>query len=211
MPDNPKLCAVILAAGASSRMGRDKALLPWPASSQTATLLSAAIGALQPFAQTVFVVAGHNKAALAPIVNTQGAILVRNPTPERGQFSSLQTGLRAAVDHGCAAAMITPVDCPPLSTESLKKLSAAFEEAQALGTWAIAPANSDRRGHPLFVGRELIDAFLAAPVTSNAREVRHAHADRIEYVYVSDPLLAEDMNTPEEYMAAANSVRSVRR
>lgn len=202
MTSTLKLCGVILAAGASSRMGRDKALLPWPPGPQASgTLLSAAILALKPFADSVVVVAGANADNLAPIANAQGAIVARNPAPERGQFSSIQTGLRAALQAGSAAAMITPVDCPPLSATSLQALRSAFEQALARGAWAVAPEHNGRRGHPLFAGRELMQAFLAAPASSNAREVKHAHAHKFEYIAVPDSLLAVDVNTPEEYAA----------
>lgn len=194
-----KFCAVILAAGASSRMGRDKALLPWPPASPSGTLLSASILALKSFAPTVIVVAGKNANHLAPIVRANGAHLVRNPAPERGQFSSLQTGLRAALDHGCGAAMITPVDCPPLSAASLEKLCAAFQQAITRGAWAVAPEHNGRHAHPLLASRDLMDELLGAPVTSNAREVNSAHAAKFEYVSIPDPLLAMDMNTPEDY------------
>ena len=202
-----KMCGVILSAGSSSRMGRDKALLPWPpvapgsnASSQE-TLLSAAIQALKPFAEAVVVVAGKNADNLAPIVAAHGAEMVINPAPERGQFSSLQTGLREVLARGCDGAMITLVDCPPLSAASMEVLRAAFDKAVASGGWGVAPENSGKRGHPLLVNRELIEAFLQAPVTSNAREIKRAHAQRIEVVPVPDSLVSVDLNTPEEYAA----------
>lgn len=198
-----KICGIILAAGASSRMGRDKALLPWPPDSNSATLLSAAIAALKPFARAVIVVAGRNENNLAPIAAACGAMLVRNPAPEHGQFSSMQIGLRSAVDASYENAMITPVDCPPLNAPSLAQLRDAFEQARARGAWAVAPENNGRRGHPLIAGRELIEAFLAASATSNAREVKHAHAEKFEYISVPDPLLAADLNTPEDYAEAA--------
>lgn len=199
-------CAVILAAGASSRMGRDKALLPWPPHSETGTLLSAAILALKPFVETVIVVAGENEANLAPIANEHGAMVVRNPAPERGQFSSMQTGLQAALDLGCAAVMITPVDSPPLSVASLEKLCSHFEQALARGAWAVAPENRGRRGHPLLAGRELMQALLEAPLISNARRIKDAHADKIEDVPVPDMFLARDLNSPEEYAALAQEM-----
>jgi len=200
-----KFCGVILAAGASSRMGRDKALLPWPPlSSSDQTLLSAAITALKPFAQTIIVVAGSNAVNLAPIAAACGAELIRNPAPERGQFSSIQTGLRAALDRACEASIITPVDCPPLSSASLRKLRLTFKQAVARGAWAVAPQKDGRRGHPLFAARELIDAYLNAPATSNARDVKSAHADKFEYLSVPDLLLTIDLNTPEEYARTAD-------
>jgi len=198
------ICGVILAAGASSRMGRDKALLPWPPGSD-GTLLSAAVAALRPLVQKVVVVGGRNAEALTPVVAQLGADLARNPVPERGQFSSIQIGLRAACEHGCDAAMLTPVDCPPLSAASLEKLCAAFAEARARGVWAVAPERQGQHGHPLLLGRELMDAFLQAPDTSNTREVKAQFAERFQYLEVPDPLLAVDVNTPEEYAVLAKA------
>ena len=201
------MCGLILSAGASSRMGTDKALLPWPpggldaTGSSGGTLLSAAIAALGPFTETIVVVAGKNAENIAPVVAAGGAAMVRNPAPERGQFSSMQLGLQEALRRGCDAAAITLVDCPPLSSASLSKLSEAFESAIAAGKWGVAPEREGRRGHPLLAGRALIDAFLAAPATSNAREVKRAHAHAIEYVSVPDLLVSVDVNTPEEYAA----------
>ncbi len=203
------LCGLILAAGESSRMGTDKALLLWPPSAADATappgqtLLSAAILALQPFTRAVVVVAGKNSDRIAPIIDECGAHMASNPAPERGQFSSLQVGLHEILARGCDAAMITPVDCPPLAPSSLALLSASFERAFARGLWAVAPENNGKHGHPLLVNREMLDAFLAAPVSSNAREVLHAHAERIEYVPVPDPLAKAGLNTPQDYAALA--------
>src|SRR5262245_23895815 len=102
----PSFAGVILAAGASSRMGRDKALLPW----QGGTFLSAAIRALQPMTDLVIVVAGANAGELTPIVNANAAFLVVNPDPEQGQFSSLRIGLQEVLNRGRDAAVITLVD-----------------------------------------------------------------------------------------------------
>jgi len=201
------VCGLILAAGASSRMGSDKAMLPWPADAPKGvagkgmTLLSAAIVALKPFSDAVIVVAGENAAKLAPEIEEFGAIMVRNPAPERGQFSSLRIGLGAVLARGYDAAMLTPVDCPPLSVVTLRRLREAFDKAREQGLWAVAPQNCGRHGHPLLAGRALIDAFLDAPEQSNAREVNRAHAQRFAYVEVSDPYLSLDVNTPGEYAA----------
>jgi len=202
----PALCGLILAAGASLRMGTEKALLPWPPhSADGTTLLSAHIAALRPHTQAVVVVTGRNGERLGPVIAACGAAMAVNPEPERGQFSSLQAGLGAVIEKGFGAAMITPVDCPPLSAASLEKLCVEFERTLRKGLWAVTPEHEGRHGHPLLAGSALIEAFLSAPLSSNAREVKHAHAAHIAAVPVAEKLRSAGMNTPAEYSAQARA------
>ena len=112
-------------------MGRDKALLPWPPAgpgqaASTETFLSAAIRSLSPYNDMVFVVAGRNEANISPVVYSNGAFVVTNPDPSRGQFSSLQVGLREVLSRGRDAAMITLVDRPPLPTATIEGSTRLF-------------------------------------------------------------------------------------
>jgi molybdenum cofactor cytidylyltransferase len=230
------LAGVILAAGESSRMGRDKALLAWPpvpspskierggaglresdpsrterekngaptsgipSTGASGTILSAAIQALSQVCDLVIVVAGNNASALEAVVYGGGAFLLRNPNPERGQFSSLQTGLHDVLGRGRDNAMVTLVDRPPASGEMVRKLVDAFS-GRNHGVWAVVPEFQGKHGHPILIGREMMEAFLRAPVTGNAREVEHANQQRIAYVAVDDPAVAANVDTPEEYDA----------
>jgi len=209
MGRTPAFCGVILAAGESTRMGRDKALLPWPPSAvgsattitTTDTFLSAAIRLFFPHVDEVLVVAGKNEASVAPVVYANGASLVVNPEPERGQFSSLRLGLQEVLNRGRDAAMLTLVDRPPVQRETLETLAAAFVRATAHRKWAVIPEYQGQHGHPILLGREMLSAFLNAPETSNAREVEHEHQSEIEYVPVDDPLVVVNIDTPEQYAA----------
>jgi len=196
-------------------MGTQKPLLPWPpealrqAASGT-TLLSSLIAALLPFTDTVIVVVGKNDEQLAPVIQASGAFLVENPEPECGQFSSLRVGLRELLERQFTAAMICPVDSPPLSDASLRKLCDRFRSSDETGRWGVAPRNGDQRGHPLLAGRELIDAFLNSPADTNAKAIKRAHEDRIEYVEIADPFIGLNLNTPEEYAELCRSTVALR-
>lgn len=188
---------VILAAGSSTRMGKDKALLDWHGKS----FLAAAIESLLPFTQQVLVVGGANSTVLQSTVWAKGATLVTNPNPEAGQFSSLQMGLREVLNRGRDAAVITHVDRPPASPTTIQALQVAFTFHSQAGKWAVVPQYGEKHGHPIIIGRDLIEAFLKAPVSSNAREVEHAHQEHIVYLPVDDPNVICNVNTPEEYAA----------
>jgi len=196
---------VILAAGESSRMGTDKALLPWPPqpAGQTASkdsFLSAAISSFALSTDFVVIVTGRNEAALAPVAYSSGASIVTNPDPDRGQFSSLQLGLHEVLNRGRDAAVITLVDRPPVAAATVELLRSAFEAAPP-NIWAVVPEFSGQYGHPFIAGRELIEAFLRAPATDNARDIERRHQEHIEYVRVDDPNVALNINTPEDYAA----------
>ncbi len=198
------LCGVILAAGQSSRMGHDKALLPWPKTDATnpvrpqSTLLSSSIQALSDDCDLVLVIAGANADNLRPVVYACGADLVVNPAPDRGQFSSLQVGLQEVLNRGRDCAMVTLVDRPPLQPDTLAALVTAFA-SRPHGIWATVPEYQGVHGHPILIGREMIEEFLRAPVTSNARDVEHANQQRIAYFETADPLVTTNLDTPEAY------------
>jgi molybdenum cofactor cytidylyltransferase len=210
----PSLSGLILAAGESTRMGTDKALLAWPPAGSAIsgppgqTFLSAAIRALSPFTDVVTVVVGKNEANLSSVIYASGAGLVRNPAPERGQFSSLQTGLRDVLNRGRDGAMITLVDRPPPSAATLQTLLTAFETALSAGKWAVVPEYRGKHGHPALVGREMIEAFLRAPAASTARDVEHQNQQHIQYIAVDDPFVVSNVDTPQEYSALLSQVSS---
>src|SRR6202140_5160946 len=201
----PSFAGLILAAGDSSRMGRDKALLPWPPASaaqipSSETFLSAAIRTFLRATDFAVVVVGNNEAALAPIIYAHGASLVVNPDPSRGQFSCLQVGLHEVLNHGKDAAMVTLVDRPAVSSATIHTLREAFGAADE-NIWAVVPEFSGKHGHPYLIGREMIEAFLRVPPASIARDIEHQQQKHIEYVPVDDPLVALNINTPEDYAA----------
>ncbi|HLI64224.1 MAG TPA: nucleotidyltransferase family protein [Terriglobales bacterium] len=203
---SPSICGVVLAAGFSSRMGRDKALLPWPPVAEGTpaanTFLGATIDLLQAHSDLVIVVAGTNAPVISPVVYAHGGFLAVNRRPERGQFSSLQVGLQEVINHGRDAAFIALIDRPPVLPRTLQELREAFLSADS-DVWAVVPEFRHGKeiihGHPILIGCEMIDAFRRAPATATAREVEHQYQQHIRYVPVDDPRLAMNVDTPEDY------------
>ncbi len=193
----PSFAGVILAAGDSSRMGRDKALLP--SLRENHTFLGAAIESLRPHVQMIFVVVGANADKLKTEIFSRGAFLVLNTQPERGQFSSLQCGLQEVLNRGRDAALVTHVDRPPAQPETIRALLDHFNHVTRRRKWAVVPEFQGTHGHPIAIAREMIEVFLNAAVESTARNLEHEHQERMEYLPVEDPAVICNVNTPEEY------------
>ena len=193
-------------------MGRDKALLPWPPVAEGTpvanTFLGATIDLLQAYSDLVMVVAGRNAPHITPVTYAHGAFLTVNREPERGQFSSLHVGLREVLDRGRDAALIALIDRPPALPGTVKALREAFRYADP-NVWAVVPEvirdGKAVHGHPILIGREMIEVLLRAPLTSNAREVEHQHQQHVQYVSVNDPRLGVNIDTPEDYARLAQS------
>jgi molybdenum cofactor cytidylyltransferase len=193
-------------------MGRDKALLPWPPVAEGTpvanTFLGAAIDLLQAYSDLVIVVAGKNAPHITPVVYAHGAFLTVNREPERGQFSSMHVGLQEVLERGRDAAFIALIDRPPALPGTVKGLCETFRYADP-NVWAVVPEvirdGKAVHGHPILIGREMIEALLRAPLTSNAREVEHQYQQHVQYVPVNDPRLGVNIDTPEDYARLAQS------
>jgi CTP:molybdopterin cytidylyltransferase MocA len=187
-------------------MGRDKALLPWPPLAEGApaanTFLGAMIDLLQQQSDLVIVVAGRNSSNLELVADAHNAFLVVNPDPDRGQFSSIQVGLREVLNRGRDAAFLTPVDRPPVLPGTVQAVRTAFLNSDP-DVWAVVPEVSRQsaavHGHPILIGREMMEKFLRAPATATARDVEHEHQPHVRYLAVHDERVAANIDTPEEY------------
>lgn len=217
MAHSENVCGVILAAGFSTRMGRDKALLPWPPVAEGTpavnTFLGAWIDLLQQHTQLVIVVAGKNAATLKPVVYGHGGFLIENTEPERGQFSSIQAGLHDVLGRGRDGAILAPVDRPPVVPGTVRTLKHTFL-ASGPEVWAAVPETyrdgEPIHGHPIVLGREMMEAFLRAPAESTARDIEHQLQQHVLYIPIDDPRIALNIDTPEAYerLRAANLIVS---
>jgi molybdenum cofactor cytidylyltransferase len=186
------IAGIILAAGASSRMGAPKALLDY----RGETFVGRLVRVLGTSCNPVIVVLGYHANLIQKQVPAPGQIVI-NPDPSRGQLSSLQTALAALPTEVNGFAFI-PVDSPAVAEETVATLTRTFEQRKPT-TLFVIPRQSGKRGHPVVAARSIAAEFLALPATAEAREVVHAHVDRTEYVDVEDGGIFTDVDDPEAY------------
>jgi molybdenum cofactor cytidylyltransferase len=190
---------VVLAAGASSRMGRSKALLPTGVAGET--FLSRILATLRAAdLQDLVVVTGPDADVERALERDPALVrIARNPAPERGQLSSLQLGLALVDRPGVSAMLVTLVDVPLVAPDTVRTLVAAYRTGRAL---VARPARGGRHGHPVIFDRAVFDALRQADPEVGAKAVLRAHADRVLDVPIEDEGAFLDVDTPADYARA---------
>ena len=192
--------AIVLAAGASVRMGRPKALLRCPdpdeGRGRDRTFLRTILETLRDGGvdDTVVVVRPGDAGVLDEIAATGFGRAAINPRPEQGQLSSLLTGLDAVDAPDIDAVLVTLVDVPLITATTVRILC---ERAPASPAAIVRAVYRGRHGHPVIFKRALFTELRRADPAVGAKAVVRAAA--IEDVEVDDPGVVEDVDTPDDY------------
>ncbi|MFA5908898.1 MAG: nucleotidyltransferase family protein [Vicinamibacterales bacterium] len=189
--------AVVLAAGASSRMGQAKAALPLGTTGETVvarvvrTLLAAGL-------PDVTVVAGaHIDAVRAAMPAFEPrARVVEHLDWAQGQLSSLLAGLEAVDNPQLEAILVTLVDVPLVRPHSVAAIVQAWRETRAP---IVRPVDGERHGHPVVFDRSVFDDLRRADPNVGAKAVFALHASRRLDVTVKDEGAYVDVDTPADY------------
>jgi molybdenum cofactor cytidylyltransferase len=192
------LPAVILAAGASTRMGSPKALLETPSGRPFAAAIVRAFAAAGIADITVVTGADHDRVAAAVLADTPPVTprFARNQDPSRGQLSSLWVGMDAAVSAATDAILVTLVDVPMVAPSTITAVIEAWRRSRAP---IVRPAIGDRHGHPVIFDRAVFAELRAAPLDQGAKTVVRARAREVVDVPVSDEGSLVDVDTPQDY------------
>jgi molybdenum cofactor cytidylyltransferase len=199
------ISGIVLAAGASSRMGQAKAALPLGQTGETVvarvvrTLLEGGV-------PDVVVVAGaHIDAVRAAMPRHEPrARVIEHPGWEQGQLSSLLAGLDAVDGPLIEAAVVTLVDVPLVRSSTVAEVIAAWRRTRAPIVRPADPSTSlrgggQRHGHPVIFDRSIFADLRSADPATGAKAVFAIHRERIFNVEVTDEGAFEDIDTPEDY------------
>lgn len=178
------LAGVVLAGGASRRMGRDKATVSYPAPGGARTMVELVVSALKSRCAPVFVIAAPGQQ-----LPELDATVLRDEIRGVGPLLATGRGLRAAADAGLQRAFVCAVDMPLMTSELIDEL-AAHQGADVVLPW-------DGRDHYLAgVYRtalaDRIDTLVAAGERSMRALVDSVHTQRI--VMAESPALT-NVNT----------------
>ncbi|MGH9431145.1 MAG: nucleotidyltransferase family protein [Terriglobia bacterium] len=182
------VAALILAAGESSRMGQDKALLDY----RGKTFLGTIIAHLREAGiSEMAVVLGHHAESIRSAVDLTGIRVVLNQDYQRGQTSSLQAGLAAWDAPGPRAVLLCLVDHPAVGASVIAKILERYRQS---GAPVVIPVFNGKRGHPVLIGRELFAELRALAVTEGANTVLRQYRSATDFVEVEDPTILMDVD-----------------
>jgi molybdenum cofactor cytidylyltransferase len=202
---SPSVAGLILAAGESRRMGFPKALLTY----RKQTFLDALCGLFAARCSPVIVVLGAHADQIRGSA-TRPATFVLNADYLSGQTSSMQCGLRA-VPPDASGVLFTLVDHPAVAPETIdalvryalacppNKTQPSDQPEHTPQALLRVPRYQGRRGHPIWLSRDLIPEFLSLPLNGAARDVVRSHVLQTEFLDVDDPGILADIDDPEAY------------
>ena len=186
-----RVSAVVLAAGASTRFGLPKQLLPVAGTTMIEHILNIVVATQ---VDEVVVVLGHSATQVAKHI-PPGCRTVLNKDWEAGISSSIRAGL-AAIDHQAEAALFVLADQPQVTSAAIERILQAYYGSTKP---IVAPVYHGQRGTPVLFDRRLFPALKALRGDVGGREVMARLADEIATVEMESPEMFLDIDTAADY------------
>jgi len=195
-PRAPRIAAILLAAGRSSRMGVANKLLT---DIDGAPMVRHAVeAATASHARPVIVVTGNEQGKVQAALRGCKATFVHNPRFAEGMSTSLQAGL-AALPANVDGALVCLGDMPLVTAAALDRLIAAFSPLE--GRAICVPTWNGKRGNPVLWDRRFFAAMADLAGDVGAKHLIGEHADLVAEVAMSDDAVLTDIDTPEALAA----------
>jgi molybdenum cofactor cytidylyltransferase len=187
--------AIVLAAGESRRMGRQKVLLPYGDSTILGVILDAI--AESTIAETA-VVTGHQPERVREAVSSHPVRVAHNPDYAEGMLSSVRVGLRG-LGENLSGILLFLGDQPRVDATLIDAIIKNFSPGQGN---IIVPTFQGRRGHPLLLDASYADSVLHDFDDVGLRGLLQRHPEKVQELAWNDEGVLIDLDTPEEYAAA---------
>lgn len=187
-----RVAIVILAAGASSRMGQPKLLLEWQGKS---LVRRAAELALASGADSVTLVTGPRDAEMRQELQDLPVQVVNNPSFAEGMSTSLRVGIDT-LGYETDVVLVMLADQPLMTLDVVQRLLQTLRTVDAL---IVQPRYAGVPGNPVGFQRALFADLMAQNGDQGARQIVRQHRDEIHFVDFAESAHQRDIDTPEDY------------
>lgn len=191
-PKAPTIAAIILAAGRSSRMGRENKLLANVAGKPMVRRVAEA--ALASQARPIIVVVGHQAEKVRAALDGLAVTVVENPDYAEGLSTSLRRGLDALPER-VDGAVIALGDMPRVSAQEINRLIAAFNPIE--GRAICVPTVNGQRGNPVLWARSFFPEMRQIAGDVGARQLIASYAEAVCEVPMSGDGVLVDIDEPQ--------------
>ncbi|KUK57929.1 MAG: hypothetical protein XD80_1138 [Synergistales bacterium 53_16] len=191
---------LILAAGKSERMGKNKLLLPLGEGTVISTVIDSVLSA--GISRIVLITSGQIVASIHKKYISHVDFVV-NAFPELGQSRSMQLGLEYISAQNVPFGVLLG-DMPMLSSNDIKSILDAFSKKPS-GKTAVVPESDNCFGHPCFFAPVWIRRFCSVEGDVGGRKAIRNHLDEVQLVKARKGCFI-DMDTPEDY----ETIRKIR-
>jgi CTP:molybdopterin cytidylyltransferase MocA len=176
---SPGICGVILAA--DSQVGAGEAR---PATN--AENLNGLINALNTDTDMILVAAGEDADALAPVVWARAGYIVQI-APAATAPEALRVVLQEVMNRGRDAAIVTWLADQAVTRETIHRMVATYCQAGD-EIWAVSPELNALQGHPVLLGRRMIELFLRGDKLHTADEILATNREHVRTMNAGDPV-----------------------
>lgn len=189
---SPRIAALILAGGRSSRMqGPNKLLAEIDGRPMVTHMVSAALASL---ASSVIVVSGHQAEEMSEALKGLDVTLTHNPDYTEGLSTSLKTGI-AALPDDLDGVIIGLADMPSITPEHLNRLIATFDPEE--GRSICVPTFEGKRGNPVLWSTSFLDEMRDLKGDVGAKHLIGQHEEEVVDVPMPDDAPLRDIDTAE--------------
>lgn len=186
------ICALVLAAGESRRMGRPKLLLPF---GQKTIIEYIVDNILDSKTDKILVVLGSHREEIRNKIADRPVLSVVNHHYKEGMLSSIQTGFEA-LPKDTAAALIYLGDQPLIPHYVTDRLIASYKQTQK---GIVLPVYKKKRGHPILIDMKHKQEVLNLSPEIGLRALVHNYPQDVQEVEVDTPHILKDIDRPEDY------------
>jgi molybdenum cofactor cytidylyltransferase len=193
----PETCAIILAAGESSRMGTNKLLLPFNGSPIIGIVID---NIIQSGVDHILVVLGAFRDEMIAVIGKLPVAYCYNPRYKQGMLTSVQCGFNN-MPETTDAAVIFLGDQPMIPGHVTRLIIRSYTKT---GKGILVPVYKGKRGHPVMIDRKYADAIEKLDPAEGLRTLLMQFREDVQEVNVEMPGILRDIDTVEDYRNEIN-------